>query len=159
MHAVPKLNHLNNSGTTTLYSEYSLGLGQTSNFSWDQPNLVSYKFMKSSTFCSVGCVRLNKIQSSNLSIRLLRTERTSEDRLRDKRRTSHATNYFGRKFITDLIQLIGSTRSKFYIWTNRRSWLNLSRHKLEFGLSQERFDVRPRTFKVMLHGAIRKDDF
>ena len=71
--------------------------------------------MKSSTFCSVGCVRLNKIQSSNLSIRLLRTERTSEDRLRDKRRTSHATNYFGRKFITDLIQLLGSTRSKFDI--------------------------------------------
>ena len=158
MHAVQKLNHLNNSGTTTLYSEYSLGLGQTSNFSWDQPNLVSYKFMKSSTFCSVGCVRLNEIQSSN-TFYPSDSDWTSEDRLRDKRRTSHGTNYFGRKFITDLIQLIGSTSYKFDIWTNRRSWLNLGRHKLEFGLSQERFDVRPRTFKVMLHGAIRKDDF
>ena len=65
MHAVQKLNHLNNSETTTLYSEYSLGLGQTSNFSWDEPNLVSYKCMNGSTSGSVGYVRLNEIQSSN----------------------------------------------------------------------------------------------
>ena len=40
---------------------------------------------------------------------------------------------FGRKFITDLIQLIGSTRPKY-----------LGRPKLEFGSSCEKFDVWPR---------------
>ena len=38
----------------------------------------------------------------------------------------------GRKFITDLIQLIGSSRPKY-----------LSRPKLEFGSSCEKFDVWP----------------
>ena len=64
------------------------------------------------------------------SIRLLHTDRTSEDRLRDKRRSSHATIKqinekkklfsnnvslvsFGRKCITNLIHLIGATRPKF----------------------------------------------
>ena len=32
------------------------------------------------------------------SIRLLKTDRTSEDRLRDKRRSSHATSCFPSKF-------------------------------------------------------------
>ena len=36
-----------------------------------------------------------------------------------------------------LIQLIGSTRPKFDVW----SYHNLSRPKLEFGLSHEKFDV------------------
>ena len=56
---------------------------------------------------------------------LLHTDRTSKDGLRDKRRSSHATNltksnlqliiliYF------DVIQLIGSTRHKFDVWPNR----------------------------------------
>ena len=61
------------------------------------------------------------------SIRLLQMDRTSEDRLWDKRRSSHATNstknlyrnlyltLFGRKllqYLFGLIQLIGSTRPK-----------------------------------------------
>ena len=51
---------------------------------------------------------------------------------------------FRRKFITDLIQLNGSTHPKFDIWPSRRSKLNLGRPKLEFGSSQEKFDVWPR---------------
>ena len=63
------------------------------------------------------------------SIRLLQTDRTSEDRHRDKRRSLHATIKqineknlfsnnvslvsFGIKFITNLIHLIGATRPKF----------------------------------------------
>ena len=62
------------------------------------------------------------------SIRLKQMDqRTSKDRLRDKRRSSHATNLTNtknlydkgifnlvqRNFIIDLIHLIGSTRPKF----------------------------------------------
>ena len=38
MHAVQKLNHLNNSGTTTLYGEYSLGLGQIKRQTFHETN-------------------------------------------------------------------------------------------------------------------------
>ena len=48
---------------------------------------------------------------------------------------------FRRKFITDLIQLNGSTHPKFDIWPNGRSKLNLGRPKLEFGSSHEKFAV------------------
>ena len=51
---------------------------------------------------------------------------------------------FRGKFITDLIQLNGSTHPNFDIWPNRRSKLNLGRPKLEFGSFQETFDVWPR---------------
>ena len=55
---------------------------------------------------------------------------------------------FGRKFITDLIQLIGLTRAKFDVWPNRRSKLNLGRPKLEFCSSREKFDVWPRPQEI-----------
>ena len=70
--------------------------------------------MKSLTSGSV-IIRLNKFGSSERSIRLLHTDRMSEDHLRDKRLSSHATNVtkkvklyrnvylatlFGRKFST-----------------------------------------------------------
>ena len=48
---------------------------------------------------------------------------------------------FRGKFITDLVQLNGSTHPNFDIWPNRRSKLNLGRPKLEFGSFQETFDV------------------
>ena len=48
---------------------------------------------------------------------------------------------FGSKFITDLIQLIGSTRPKFDVWPNRRSYFNSGRPKLEVGSSHENIDV------------------
>ena len=51
---------------------------------------------------------------------------------------------FRGKFITDLVQLNGSTHPNFDIWPNRRSKLNLGRPKLEFGSFQETFDVWPR---------------
>ena len=63
-----------------------LGLGQTSNLSRD---LV--KFMKSLTSGSVEFV-LMSLDRPTRSIRLLQTDRMSEDRLRDKRRSSYATN-------------------------------------------------------------------
>ena len=63
-----------------------LGLGQTSNLSWD---LV--KFMKSSTSGSVEFVWMI-LDHPTRSIGLLRTDKTSEDRLREKRRSSYATN-------------------------------------------------------------------
>ena len=62
------------------------GLGQTSNLSRD---LV--KFMKSSTSGSVEFVRMS-LDRPTRSIRLLQTDKTSEDRLRDKRRSSYAMN-------------------------------------------------------------------
>ena len=68
-----------------------LGLGQTLNFSWDKLNLVVFKFMKSSTSGSVKFVWIS-LDRPTRSIRLLQTDRTSEDRLWDKRRSSHATN-------------------------------------------------------------------
>ena len=63
-----------------------LGLGQTSNLSWD---LV--KFMKSSTSGSVEFVWMI-LDHPTRSIGLLQTDKTSEDRLREKRRSSYATN-------------------------------------------------------------------
>ena len=48
------------------------------------------------------------------------------------------------KFITDLIQLIGSTCPKLDVWPNSRSYLNLGRLKLEFSSSHETFDLWPR---------------
>ena len=51
---------------------------------------------------------------------------------------------FRGKFITDLVQLNGSTHPNFDIWPNRRSKLNLGRPRLEFGSFQETFDVWPR---------------
>ena len=63
-----------------------LGLGQTSNLSRD---LV--KFMKCSTSGSVEFVWMS-LDHPTRSIRLLQTDRTSEDRLREKRRSSYATN-------------------------------------------------------------------
>ena len=57
----------------------------------------------------------------------------------------------GRKFIYGrlklLIQLIGSTRPKFDVSPNRRSWFNVGRPKLEFGSSHEKFDVWPRSIR------------
>ena len=46
--------------------------------------------MKISTSGSVTVVLMN-LDRPTRSIRLLQTDRTSEDRLRDKRRSSHAT--------------------------------------------------------------------
>ena len=64
-----------------------LGLGQTSNFSWDEPNLVSYVDEKFDFWLSE--VRLNKFGSSNTFYPSASDGyRTSEDRLRDKRRSS-----------------------------------------------------------------------
>ena len=63
-----------------------LGLGQTSNLSRD---LV--KFMKRLTSGSVEFVWMS-LDHPTRSIRLLQTDKTSEDRLRDKRRSSYATN-------------------------------------------------------------------
>ena len=57
----------------------------------------------------------------------------------------------GKKFIYGrlklLIQLIGSTRPKFDVSPNRRSWFNVGRPKLEFGSSHEKFDVWPRSIR------------
>ena len=73
--------------------------------------------------------------------------RSTHDPWRQIRRTNLKTDQlkvcislFGRKFVTDLIQLISSTRPKFDIWPNR----SLGRPKLEFGSANETFDVWPR---------------
>ena len=63
------------------------GLGQTSNLSW---NLI-VKFMKSSTSGSVEFVWMC-LDHPTRSIRLLQTDGAFEDRLREKRRSSYATN-------------------------------------------------------------------
>ena len=111
-----------------------LGLGQTPNFSWDTKlgELRSWSLLSSSEFvCLVRPTR---------SIRLKQTDRTSDDRLGDKRRSSHVTNQtnklknlfdnvylasfrrtFFLKLLYGLIQLIGSTRPKFDVWPNKRS--------------------------------------
>ena len=47
------------------------------------------------------------------------------------------------QFISDLVQLIGSTRPKSYVSRHKRSSLNLSRRKREFGSSHEKSDVWP----------------
>ena len=63
-----------------------LGLGQTPNFSWDTKldELSSWSSLSSSEFvCLVRSTR---------SIRLKQTDRTSDDRFGDKRRSSHVTN-------------------------------------------------------------------
>ena len=63
-----------------------LGLGQTPNFSWDTKldELSSWSLLSSSEFvCLVRSTR---------SIRLKQTDRTSDDRFGDKRRSSHVTN-------------------------------------------------------------------
>ena len=63
-----------------------LGLGQTPNFSWDTKldELSSWSLLSSSEFvCLVRPTR---------SIRLKQTDRTSDDRFGDKRRSSHVTN-------------------------------------------------------------------
>ena len=46
--------------------------------------------------------------------------------------------------------MIGSTRPKSYVSRNKRSSLNLSRHKREFGSSHEKSDVWPRPQGVRL---------
>lgn len=55
---------------------------------------------------------------------------------------------FGKKTITDLIQLIAPTRPNFDAWPNERSLLNLGRLKLDnwlgLGSSHEKFDIGPR---------------
>ena len=38
------------------------------------------------------------------------------------------------KFLSGVVQMIGSTRSKFDVWLNRRCKLNLGRPKLKFRL-------------------------
>ena len=53
-----------------------LGLGQTSNFSSDEPNLVSHVYEKFD-------VRLNYVRLDEFGLK----DRTSEDRLQDKRRS------------------------------------------------------------------------
>ena len=63
-----------------------LGLGQTSNFSWDKLNLVVFKFMKSSTSGSVKFVwisldrpsrrieRLKIVSGTNVDLHMRRTK-------------------------------------------------------------------------------------
>ena len=51
---------------------------------------------------------------------------------------------FGRKFFTDLIQLIGSMRSQFGVWRKKLCKLNLGGLILEFGSPYEKFKVWPR---------------
>ena len=103
-----------------------LGVGQTSNFSWDEPILSgSYKFVWMS---------LDRSARSVLFACFRRIDMTFVDRLRDKnfdlhmRRTklivwkcifSLVREKF--KLLFGLIQLIGSTRPKFDVWPNRRS--------------------------------------
>ena len=67
-----------------------LSLGQTSNFSWDEPNWVSKVHeLKSSTSGSLKFVWMS-LDRPTRSIRLKQTDRTSEDCLLNKRRYSHA---------------------------------------------------------------------
>ena len=106
-----------------------LGLRQTPNFSWDTKlgELSSWSLLSSSAF-----VWVRLFGSSNRFY-------PSDDRLGDKRRSSHVTNQtnklkiclimyiwprLGENFLKLLygrIQLIGSTRPKFDVWPNKRS--------------------------------------
>ena len=110
------------------------------------------KLMKGWTSGSVKFVWMS-LDRLTRSIRLLQTDRTSEDLLRDKRPFSHATNWTNElniwmtkyiyprsgenllKLLFGLIQLIGSTRPKFDVWPNRRSALNFGRPKWESTLT------------------------
>ena len=121
-----------------------LGLGQMSNFSWDEPILSgSYK---------VVWVSLNRSTRSALFACFRRIERLyivsgtktsifTCDELNwlyeNVYLASFGKNLKLRKLLFGLSQSIGSTRPMFNVWPNRRSYFNLGRPKLEFASSHD----------------------
>ena len=58
---------------------------------------------------------------------------------------------FGRKFITDLIELIGLTRPKFDISpTGDLNFIQVDPNKIESGASHEKFDICPKPNKAVI---------
>ena len=93
-----------------------LGLGQTSNFSWEEPILSgSYK---------VVCVSLDR---STRSIRLLQTDRKFVDRLRDKNVDLHMrrTKLIVWKCIFSLVREKFKSE-KIAVWSELVDWFNAS---------------------------------
>ena len=110
----------------------ALGLGQTSNFFMRRTKLSKLSSWKARRQTQLSSSELVWIVQNVLFVCFRGI--TSEYRLRDKCGSSHATNWTNKlkiclmyinlvreKFITDLIQSIGSTRLKFDVWHNRRS--------------------------------------
>ena len=139
-HSSPKLPYIDRYGEIAgdpIFTHF--GVGQTLNFSWDEPNLGSchkkkkkkkkstsglVKFVWMSwivqTLLSVCIRRIGRLKivfGPNLDHRMVRTKPINWKFYHNVHLVS-----LERKFITDLIQLIGSTSPKFYFWPTDGSW-------------------------------------